>query len=645
MIEIEKHLFLKRWKDKQYRMLSKAYPECSKKHIMEFLDNEIKINLQNPECYIDNNYLHKKIKSTLLDIYDWIERTNPICAGHGVFFRNQHQVKSALGQMILKFLTLRKSLKARLKDFDPSSYEYATYDRKQGSEKVNANSIYGSFGAPTSFIYNPYTAPSVTATGQSLISTTCMAFENFVADNVRFNNLNECVTYIDNIINEEYPSDSILPDVELIDAEKHICGKFYRYNAKYDDALHTILSQLTQDELNRIYYKNNLFEFSHIEVIMSLIRTILYKCNSFTDPNNVPEEVSEELQLLWDYYNQYVFYNHSPVDRIQRLKNDKRKCVVTIDTDSNMLNLHPWTEFVFNDIINVDPELSTRDRDTIKFVTINIMSFVITAMMQTVLKKYCEDAHIPEDFHKYINIKNEFLFTRMILASKKKRYMSSVKLREGKIFSPEKIDIKGLDFMKSTTSTTVKNKYMQMVTKHVLHAETINPQGLLSDVSEFEKEITKSLANGEKDFLAPLSVKELEAYKDPFRGQGIRAVHAWNVLYPDMSIELPAKVDIVKVRLDEPENLSKLSVEHPDHYKVIMEKINNNPNDQIAKKGFVVLAIPKNIQSIPEWIIPYIDYDTTSFNVLKKIFPILESLGFKTLKTSKNSYFSNIVDI
>ena len=63
------------------------------------------------------------------------------------------------------------------------SYEYAVCDRDQGIEKLVANSFYGVGGAKTSNFYNLYTAVSTTASGQSLISTTETAIENFMSNN------------------------------------------------------------------------------------------------------------------------------------------------------------------------------------------------------------------------------------------------------------------------------------------------------------------------------------------------------------------------------------------------------------------------------------------------------------------------------
>jgi len=447
MINSDSYIFLKRWKKENRKILQRLYPEISKKDINSFLDDIINERIKNPKVILDNNYIGKQINTNLLDTTNWIHNTDPICAGHGVLFKNQHQVINPLAIMIQKFLTSRKKFKGQLKFIkDKTSYEYQTFDRKQLSEKICANSIYGTFGNVVSFLFNMYTAPSVTGSGQSLISTTEQAFESFLANNSLFNNINECFTFMNNVLNEEYTVDStFLKDVEIEKVFTRLVNTFYNYQDSYTDILTSFLETLSQDELNKIYYKNNIYEFSMHQEILSLLTNIVRNTEEFKDPNKVPESSKEYLEELWKYYSQFVLYNHSPINRIQRLKNDRRKVVLTIDTDSNFLNLNPWVEFMFNNIINNDYTCEGRDEDSLKFIAVNTMAFCITNMMKEVLWRYTKDANIPEDYRSFINIKNEFLMSRVVLASKKKRYFSSIRLREGDEIWPEKLDIKGLN--------------------------------------------------------------------------------------------------------------------------------------------------------------------------------------------------------
>jgi len=647
LVNTKDYVFLQQWRKTNRKILHQLYPEISKQEINNFLDEIINENLKNHKVILDNNYINKQINTNLLDTINWINNTDPICAGHGVLYKNQHQVVNPLALMIQKFLTSRKKFKNQLKFIeDKTSYEYQTFDRKQLSEKISANSIYGTFGNVISFLFNTYTAPSVTGSGQSLISTTEQAFESFLANNSLFNNVNECFTFLNNVLDEEYSIDStFLRNVTVDDVFNRLVDTFYNYQESYTNLLYPFLLSLTQDQLNRIYYKNNIYEFSMHNKIISLLVLIVRNTKEFKDPNKVPETSKEYLEELWAYYKQFVLYNYSPIHRIQRLKNDKRKVVLTIDTDSNFLNLNPWVQFMFTNIINNDYTCEHRDSEELRFIAVNTMAFIITNMMQCVLQRYTKDANIPKDYRHFINIKNEFLMSRVVLASKKKRYFSSIRLREGDEIYPEKIDLKGHDFIKSTASEETKNKFVNIIKERILYTKDIDVVEVLGDVEQFESEIINSLKTGEKKYLIPLSVKELEAYADPLRMQGVRAVITWNYIYPEMEIELPTKVDIVKVTLTEEKNLHKLKRDFPDIYKKVEDNILNNPDTRISSKGLAVIAIPRNVNQVPEWILPFIDYDTISYNVLSKFYPVLESLGLHTIKTSKKEYFSNILNI
>ena len=97
--------------------------------------------------------------------------------------------------------------------------------------------------------------------------------------------------------------------------------------------------------------------------------------------------------------------------------------------------------------------------------------------------------------------------------------------------------------------------------------------------------------------------------------------------------------------LTDEKELAKLKASNPEIYAVIDKKILHHPNPKVAEKMLPVIAIPRNVEKIPEWMIPFIDYDTIAYNVLSKFYPLLESLGLDTIKTSKKEYFSNILNI
>lgn len=73
----------------------------------------------------------------------------------------------------------------------------------------------------------------------------------------------------------------------------------------------------------------------------------------------------------------------------------------------NMINLHPWVEYMENNIY-VDDIFDHRDEDDLWFISINVMAYLISKMIKGVLTKYTNKVNIPKDYQHYINMKNEY---------------------------------------------------------------------------------------------------------------------------------------------------------------------------------------------------------------------------------------------
>jgi uncharacterized protein with HEPN domain len=440
-------------------------------------------------------------------------------------------------------------------------------------------------------------------------------------------------------------NDNFLPNVSVELLIEHLSSIFYEYKEEYRYILFDYLIGLPQEVLNRAYFKNNIYEFSYLPRIRYKLVKTMSKIEEFKDPNKLPKNAKEDLEELWAYYRQFVFYNQFSFGRIHRLKNDKRKTVVTVDTDSNMLNLNPWVEFMNRNVVSVNNHLLKRDKDQLRFISINMMCYFITNMITEVLQRYTKTSNILKEYRPKINMKNEFLFTRMVLSSKKKRYVSSQRLREGKEIYPEKLDVKGMDFVKSSTREETKQYFMKIIKDKIMYTQDINISEILRELEKFEGIIMSSLRKGEKSFLIPKSVKELEAYKDPYKEQGVRGVIAWNYLFPDTSIQLPEKIDIIKVKMTTPEEIEPLKDIDEEAYNRLMKHIFNGKNKKLAEKGVQIIAIPRNVESVPEWLLPFIDYDTIVNDNISRFYSVLESLGVETIKASDKKYFTNILKV
>lgn len=336
----KKNVFINEWRAHNMRILKANYPDRSEEEIEAFLDKKIKTDLENPDGYLVNNYVNKKIKVNLLDLIDWLATVKPIIAGNGTFFKNQAQASNPAATMLDNFLIKRKKYKDNLHVYDKDSYEYATFDRLQKSEKINANSYYGGSGNEAFIFFNLFCAVAVTSTAQSLISTTETAFEAFLSNNMPYINLDDCLNFINNSLNDKKEIDgSFLIDVTVEQVFNRLIEGFRKYNPEHGIFIMNLLNTLSQDELNRLYYKNNIYEFARVPKIYKKLTKVFKTLTEFRNPNKVPKEVHDELNELWDYFQEFVMYNHFVFNRIQRLKYERRKSVIVVDTDSKLIGV------------------------------------------------------------------------------------------------------------------------------------------------------------------------------------------------------------------------------------------------------------------------------------------------------------------
>ncbi len=175
-------------------------------------------------------------------------------------------------------------------------------------------------------------------------------------------------------------------------------------------------------------------------------------------------------------------------------------------------------------------------------------------------------------------------------------------------------------------------RFQKIIKKRIIDHPTVDLMGTLDDLEEFEKDIRNSLMNGEKTFLNPDNVKEPEAYDAPYRQQGFRGVLAWNFAYPEKQIGLPEKVDLIKLNIKTADDIKDLVYNEPDIYDSLIDNIFESDNDKVRSKGLVVIAVPRNEPKVPEWILPYIDYDLIVNKNISQFKAILESMGLVSIK-------------
>lgn len=132
-------------------------------------------------------------------------------------------------------------------------------------------------GQAQAIFYNLYCAAGITSCGRGSISASITFFESFLENNVKFGSLNEIITFIDNIRNEtRTDTDKYFRQIDVSECFRKIimnCGYLWLPTENEMQIVWNILCNCSQQDINRIYYKNNLFEFCDNEFIQNMLRT------------------------------------------------------------------------------------------------------------------------------------------------------------------------------------------------------------------------------------------------------------------------------------------------------------------------------------------------------------------------------------
>ena len=238
------------------------------------------------------------------------------------------------------------------------------------------NGIYGCMGMYTSLIYNVNVASSVTAQGRALVSTAIMFFEMFLANNVKFGSLNEVVTFFDNVINEkpyrkfkdhDLLDRNITPE-ECFAKVVMTCGFRWVPDEEEMDIIWKMINNMTQEDINRIYYKNNLYEFMNNSSMRKSLLYILKKLDKpYLNPLKCPEEIKVEMDTLSQILFEFVYYRYMIIDRMDRNEFMIKSICMISDTDSAIISLDGWYRYVLEQVQGIDFKILHESIDPLIF--------------------------------------------------------------------------------------------------------------------------------------------------------------------------------------------------------------------------------------------------------------------------------------
>lgn len=324
-------------------LLRYNFPDLSLIELNDAIDYSMIKRCKDNDAIIENNYKNKQLNTSVLNLLEYIIQSEPIITSFGVMFKKHDVEKNPVNDVIQGFLKTRKAFKKEMFKYPKGSEMFEKYNLLQLLAKIDSNGFYGAMGMYSCIYFNINVSSSVTAVGQSAISAAGLAFEMFLANNVKFMSLNEVVTFINNVLseapnrqfNDNMFLDRDIPFDEVFIKIMSTCGHGYIPDEKDCQIVFEIISKLGQQDLNRLYYKNNLYEFmennSMNNAVITLLKTLKFP---YMDPNERPKEIDVELEIFYELLDEYVCYNHQIIDRIDRLSYLPRKVCAIIDTDS-----------------------------------------------------------------------------------------------------------------------------------------------------------------------------------------------------------------------------------------------------------------------------------------------------------------------
>lgn len=636
--EFERDLRLKAYTRDMVNLLLKLRPELGYDKIKEIVSEEVKFRYKS----VMPTILVNEAKTDIHNMDRYIMRNNLIVAGSGSLYV-QHEGSTNIITLMIDYLKKERSKYKKLKFKcmnEGDEVGEKKYDTLQLVVKIFNNSLYGVLTQPDSIFYNPLSGPSITLSGQDATITAVNIFEKFIANNIFFWDVKDVLVYINNITEEEYKDDRIsFKQIKSIEnLTEYLLSKMDSHTEEDKKIIMSMLRNIDSKYYNRIYYKSNLNAFIEESNVIDEYFGKVLGTENFLDANEPPEEMKDDLEALWSVLEDHVFYNYQDYHRYENMfehegRRRRRKATLTIDTDSNFLAMSGNIQCLRNMTDSLSDIDTNFDR---RLSLVNVLMFINTKVITETLYKYCREVGIPHDKVPLLYMKNEFYMSRIMLTKNKKNYASIVKAQEGNLVPPHKqFDMKGLAIKKVNTNKKVREVLSKVLEENILKEDKVNIGKVIKSYKDLEHEIHDSIMQGKLEFALPDKVNSAENYVFPYRIESFRGTVLWNKLFPKNTINTPAKVKKIKLKITLEDAMRHFA--DNEYYLNVFKEIFNDGNLCI-KDTINTIAIPQDAESLPEFLLPFIDVEAQVNANIKAGLVILESIGIQTIPVLTNEF-------
>lgn len=313
------------YKDEMVKKIKALRPELSEEKIEQLVKQQIKKRENNKKCKLENQ------ETNIISLIKFIRTNNCIMSPYGTLFQNHKDGKNILSEMVDMLLKERKVAKKEMFKHanDEDKTMYNNFKQIQLTLKLLANSFYGASIESNSIFYHPYFGPSITIAGRMIIQTAVSVFERFVANNIIFRTQSDILEYMSDILLEDRNI-----DLDVNNVDKDFVYEYLIDKLDVKEECHYVklaLDSLDQEDLNRIYYKNNLNEIINNSGQLKELMSHVVAKDDFLDPNEPPAHYQEYTSKIWSIIKEWVYYNKLDFYREDNAENKVRKAILTIN--------------------------------------------------------------------------------------------------------------------------------------------------------------------------------------------------------------------------------------------------------------------------------------------------------------------------
>ena len=613
---------------------------------------------------IVNPHFNVRSTTSIGRIAGWIKNRKPmpaIVTGHGTIFKPHDEFKSTVGEMVDFLMKTRKVAKNQMFDLmregrSPDDPEVKALDQRQKIFKLLANSFYGAYGEKGFHFYDQALGPAVTYTGQLIISSTLFGFESFMSNNLWLRDEDDMARHVALCLiqcegadpQDEWGEHPGL--IEAVDAE-YVVGRLVDAAAPGWDSesyARQLVEGLGPNELLALALRGDPYTFMTFPKTYELLAVALSGEIREADPGKLKDHHPEgkaAMEQLWQGLKKWVAVSWMPPDMPRMVGEMKRRVVILTDTDSTFLNLHPWMNW-----LKENCEMADAEED--KLLTgMNVMVYLLRLMNDDQMAALTENLGVPEHKRRLINFKSEFVISRMVLTNGKKHYTALLKYQEGARIVGDKVELKGLAMKKTTTAKTTGTHFEKSIETRVLRAAEVDRVGLVRDVVTLEDRIRTSIASGEPTYSSPSVLGRMSEYADMYAMPVVRGTIAWNTVEVNNPIREGDRVNMFHLNVgtdvsrltDEIAKFSEGGETYQALHRLMDEFFGHAAPEGLSKNGLNWIAVPKDVSTLPAWVLDLIDKESVLAANTSVIHPLLEAVGVRVIERPEPAVYSNCI--